>query len=291
MYKLVAIDLDGTLLNSYGEVSEATKNALQKAKSQGVEIVLASGRPISSTESLAIELGVDNYLISGNGPAVFDIKNQKVIYDRFLNKEQVLKIAKLCEKNSFFYNVYTEDEVIASSLNYNVLFYYKENLKKIEEKRTHINVVQNIEKYIEESGKEKFLKITVCDESQFIFNSIMKRLKMIADIDVLETAYMSKKKIKSGTEDVDIQYFYTEITNRNVNKWSAIEFLLEKLNINKEEVLTIGDNMNDLEMIQNAGLGIVMGNSNPKMKEIAKEIVSDNNSEGVLEAFNKFILK
>lgn len=291
MYKLVAIDLDGTLLNSYGEVSEATKNALQKAKSQGVEIVLASGRPISSTESLAIELGVDNYLISGNGSAVFDIKNQKVIYDRFLNKEQVLKIAKLCEKNSFFYNVYTEDEVIASSLNYNVLFYYKENLKKIEEKRTHINVVQNIEKYIEESGKEKFLKITVCDESQFIFNSIMKRLKMIEDIDVLETAYMSKKKIKSGTEDVDIQYFYTEITNRNVNKWSAIEFLLEKLNINKEEVLTIGDNMNDIEMIQNAGLGIVMGNSNPKMKEIAKEIVSDNNSEGVLEAFNKFILR
>lgn len=291
MYKLVAIDLDGTLLNSYGEVSEATKNALQKAKSQGVEIVLASGRPISSTESLAIELGVDNYLISGNGSAVFDIKNQKVIYDRFLNKEQVLKIAKLCEKNSFFYNVYTEDEVIASSLNYNVLFYYKENLKKIEEKRTHINVVQNIEKYIEESGKEKFLKITVCDESQFIFNSIMKRLKMIEDIDVLETAYMSKKKIKSGTEDVDIQYFYTEVTNKNVNKWSAIEFLLEKLNINKEEVLTIGDNMNDIEMIQNAGLGIVMGNSNPKMKEIAKEIVSDNNSEGVLEAFNKFILR
>jgi Cof subfamily protein (haloacid dehalogenase superfamily) len=291
MYKLVAIDLDGTLLNSYGEVSEATKNALQKAKNQGVEIVLASGRPISSTESLAIELGVDNYLISGNGSAVFDIKNQKVIYDRFLNKEQVLKIAKLCEKNSFFYNVYTEDEVIASSLNYNVLFYYKENLKKIEEKRTHINVVQNIEKYIEESGKEKFLKITVCDESQFIFNSIMKRLKMIEDIDVLETAYMSKKKIKSGTEDVDIQYFYTEVTNKNVNKWSAIEFLLEKLNINKEEVLTIGDNMNDIEMIQNAGLGIVMGNSNPKMKEIAKEIVSDNNSEGVLEAFNKFILR
>ena len=196
MYKLVAIDLDGTLLNSYGEVSEATKNALQKAKSQGVEIVLASGRPISSTESLAIELGVDNYLISGNGSAVFDIKNQKVIYDRFLNKEQVLKIAKLCEKNSFFYNVYTEDEVIASSLNYNVLFYYKENLKKIEEKRTHINVVQNIAKYIEESGKDKFLKITVCDESQFIFNSIMKKLRLIDGIDVLETAYMSRKKIK-----------------------------------------------------------------------------------------------
>ena len=228
MYKLMAIDLDGTLLNSFGEVSEETKKALKKAKEQGTEIVLASGRPISSTESLAIELGVDNYLISGNGAAVYDIKNQKILYDRFLTKEQVLNIAKMCEENSFFYNVYTEDEVIASSLNYNVLFYHKENIKKIEEKRTHINVVQNIAEYIEQSGKEKFLKITVCDESQFIFNSIMKRLKAIDGIDVLEVAYMSKKKIKSGTEDIDIQYYYTEITNENVNKWTAIEFLMEK---------------------------------------------------------------
>ncbi len=290
MYKLMAIDLDGTLLNTYGEVSEKTREALIKAKNSGTEVVLASGRPISSTESLAIELGVDNYLISGNGAAVYDIKNQKVIYDRFLTKEQVLRIAKLCEENSFFYNVYTEDEVIASSLNYNVLFYHKENVKKIEEKRTHINIVQNIAEYIEQSGKDKFLKITVCDESQFIFNSIMKRLKEIDGIDVLEVAYMSRKKIKSGTDDVDIQYFYTEITNQNVNKWSAIEFLLNKLQIQKEEVITIGDNINDKEMIENAGLGVVMGNSNPKMKEIANEIVADNNSEGVLEALNKFVL-
>mgnify|MGYP003290579973 CR=1 FL=1 len=290
MFKLMTIDLDGTLLNSYGEVSEETRKALKEAKAKGTEIVLASGRPISSTESLAVELGVDNYLISGNGAAVFDIQKQEIIYDRFLSKEQVLNIAKICEENSFFYNVYTEDEVIASSLNYNILFYHKENVKKIEEKRTHINVVQNIADYIEQSGKEKFLKITVCDESQFIFNSIMKRLKTIEGIDVLEVAYMSRKKIKSGTDDVDIQYYYTEITNQNVNKWTAIEFLLNRLNIKKEEVIAIGDNMNDKEMIQEAGLGVVMGNSNPKMKELADEIVADNNSNGVLEAIKKFVL-
>lgn len=290
MFKLMAIDLDGTLLNSFGEVSENTRKALQAAKQRGVEVVLASGRPISSTESLAVELGVDNYLISGNGAAVYDIKEQKVVYDRFLTKEQVMKIAKLCDNNSFFYNVYTEDEVIASSLNYNVLFYHKENVKKIEERRTHINVVQNIMEYIEQSGKEKFLKITVCDESQFIFNSIMKRLKEIEGIDVLETAYMSRKKIKDGTDDVDIQYYYTEITNENVNKWSAIEYLLEKLDIKPEEVIAIGDNLNDKEMIENAGLGVVMGNSNPIMKGLANEIVADNNSEGVLEAINRFVL-
>ncbi len=291
MYKLMAIDLDGTLLNSYGEVSTPTREALLKAKQQGTEVVLASGRPISSTESLALELGVDNYLISGNGAAVYDIKKQEVIYDRFLTKQQVLKIAKLCEENSFFYNVYTEDEVIASSLNYNILFYHKENVKKIEERRTHINVVQNIAEYIEQSGKEKFLKITVCDESQFIFNSIMKKLKKINGIDILEVAYMSKKKIKQGTEEVDIQYYYTEITNQNVNKWTAIEFLLNKLNIDRSEVIAIGDNMNDKEMIENANLGVVMGNSNPKMKEIGNVIVADNNSDGVYEAIQKYVLK
>lgn len=290
MYKLVAIDLDGTLLNSHGEVSESTRKALLEAKEKGTEIVLASGRPISSTESLALELGVDNYLISGNGAAVYDIKKQKVICDRFLSREQVLNIAKLCEENSFFYNVYTEDEVIASSLNYNILYYHKENVKKVEERRTHINLVQNISDYIKQTGKNKFLKVTICDESQFIFNSIMKKVKQIKGIDVLEVEYMSRKKIKSGTDDVDIQYYYTEITNENVNKWSAIEFLLNKLDIKPEEVMAIGDNMNDKEMIQNSGLGVVMGNSNPIIKEMANVIVSDNNSEGVLEAINRFIL-
>ena len=291
MYKLVAIDLDGTLLNSYGEVSERTRKALKTIKSKGVEVVLASGRPISSTESLAVELGVDNYLISGNGAAVYDIKKQKIVYDRFLTKEQVLKIADICEQNSFFYNVYTEDEVIASSLNYNVLFYHKENVKKIEEKRTHINVVQNIKEYINQSGKDRFLKITVCDESRFIFNSIMRILKEVEDIDVLDVEYMSRKKIKDGTDDVDIQYYYTEITNQNVNKWNAIEYLLNELKIEKENVMTIGDNVNDKEMIIEAGLGVVMGNSNPKMKEIADVVVSDNNSEGVYEALDKYILQ
>ena len=290
MYKLVAIDLDGTLLNSFGEVTENTKKALLDAKNQGVEIVLASGRPISSTKSLALELGVDNYIISGNGAVVYDIKNEQAIYDKFLTKEQVLEVADICEENSIFYNIYTEEEVITKSLSYNVLFYHKENIKKIEEKRTHINVVQDVRKYIEESGKDKFLKITVCDESRTIFNGIIRKLKEIGNIDILNVEHMSRKKFKIGTEEVSIEYHYTEITNENVNKWTAIEYLIEKLNIDKKDVVAIGDNINDKEMIVNSGLGIVMGNSNPLMKEIGNVIVSDNNSEGVLEAFNKYIL-
>ena len=246
------------------------------------------GRTIDSIKSFSKELGIDNYLISGNGAAVYDIKNDEIIYSKFLSKSQVLKIAKICEENSIHYNVYTETEIITKNLSYNVLYYYKENLKKPEDKRTYINIVPDMIEYIQNLENDNFLKITICDEDIKIFNSIIKKIKMLDEFGVLDVEYMSRKKIKSGTEEVLIEYYYTEITNENVNKWTAIQFLIGKLGIDKEEVMTIGDNFNDREMIENAGLGIVMGNANPFMKICGDIIVTDNNSDGAIE---KYILK
>ena len=291
MYKIVTVDLDGTILNSAGEVSDYTKDIIQKSINRGTDVILASGRPINSVESIAYEIGSKNYLISGNGAIVYDIAKKEVIYDRFLNKEQVLNIVRICEENSIYCNVYTEMEVIAKSLNYNVLFYYKENARKAEGKRTNINIVPNMYKYIEELSQERFLKVTVCDDNRMIFNSIIRKLKLINDIDVLDVSHMSRKVIKDGTSQIPIEYYYTEITNKNVNKWTAIEFLLNKLHIQKEDVIGIGDNVNDKEMIENAGLGVAMGNSSPEMKAIADVVVSDNNSEGVAEVIRKFVLE
>ena len=196
MYKLMAIDLDGTLLNSRGEVSGATRNALKKAMNSGIEVILASGRTIESIENFANELGTNKYLISGNGAAVYDIQNKKVIYSNFLSKEQVLKIATICEENSIHYNVYTEKEIIAKNLSYNVLYYHKENLKKPENRRTYINIVSNMIDYINNLENEHFLKITICDEDIKIFNSIIKKIKILDKFDVLDVEYMSRKKNK-----------------------------------------------------------------------------------------------
>jgi hypothetical protein len=291
MYKLIAIDLDGTLLNSKGEVSDATKQALKKAMDSGIEIVLASGRTIESIENIANEIGTIRYIISGNGAAVYDIKEEKVIYSNFLSKSQVLKIATLCEENSIHYNVYTEKEIIAKNLSYNVLYYHKENLKKPENRRTYINIVPDMIDYIKNLENENFLKITVCDEDIKIFNSIIKKIKLLDKFDVLDVEYMSRKKIKCGTEEVLVEYYYTEISNENVNKWTAIEFLMNKLNITLNEVIAIGDNFNDRKMIENSGLGIVMGNSSPFLKICGDLIVTDNDSDGVCEAIEKYILK
>lgn len=248
------------------------------------------GRTIESIENISLEIGAKNYLISGNGAAVYDIQNKKIIYSKFLSKEQVLKIVEVCEENSIHYNVYTDKEIIAKNLSYNILYYHNENLKKPENRRTYINIVPDMINYLKNLN-DNFLKITICDEDINIFNCIIKKVKSLDKFDVLDVEYMSKKKIRRGTEDFFVEYYYTEITNENVNKWTAIEYLINKLNIEREEVVAIGDNFNDREMIENAGLGVVMGNSNPFMKICGDLIVTDNNSDGVCDAIENYILK
>lgn len=289
MYKLVAIDLDGTLLNSYGEVSNENKQAIKNAINNGVEIVLSSGRIGDSVESIANELGANNYYISGNGSMLYNMKENKIEYENFIEKEKMLKLIKICDENSIYYSIYTENMVITKSLKYNVAFYNYENSKKLSNKRTNINIVQNIYEYVENLEDNKFLKITICDDSEIIFSRIIDKFKKINNIDVLDVAHMSRKIIKDGTEEVPVEYYYTEITNKNADKWTAIEYLIKKLNIKKEEVIAIGDNMNDELMIKNAGMGVAMGQSNPRIKEIADVVTQDNNNNGVANILNKLI--
>lgn len=289
MYKIVTIDLDGTLLNSFGEISKENLEELRNSINKGVEIVLTSGRVISSIKNFANEIGRNNYLIAGNGSSVYDINEGKIIYENVIPKEKALKIIKICEENSIYYSVYTENFIITKSLNYNILFYSKENLKKDNFEKTNINLVQDIYSYFEENENKKISKISICDKDKMVFSSIMKRLRAIEGIDVLDVAHMSRKYIENGTDVVPIEFFYTEITNENVNKWEAIKFLIEKLNILPTEVISIGDNINDKEMLENAGMGIAMGNSAPYIKEIAKDVTLDNNENGVAEALKKHL--
>ena len=145
MYKLIAIDLDGTLLNSYGVITENTKKIIKKVEEQGVNIILASGRPIDSIQAIANEIESKKYFIAGNGAIVYDIEKDEIIYENCLKKQKVLEIIKICEENSIGYSIYTEKEILTTALKYNVLYYHKENLKKPEDKKTKISIIQNME--------------------------------------------------------------------------------------------------------------------------------------------------
>lgn len=291
MYKLIAMDIDGTLLNSYGEVSLKNKEAIELALKKNIEVVLTSGRMPKAILPIANEIKADKYIISGNGAAIYDVQNDKIIYNSYLTKKKVLEIIDICEKNSMFYNVYTNDVILTKSLSYNILFYHNENKRNPEDKKIKINIVDDIYKYVEEYGKEDFLKVTICDNDKFVFRSIMNKMKNIKNVDVLEVAHMSRKIIRHGSEEHEIAYYYTEITNKNVNKWTALEVLLKKLEIEREKLIAIGDNVNDKEMIENAGLGIVTGNASPEMKKIANKIVANNNENGVAEAITRYALQ
>ena len=290
MYKLIAIDLDGTLLNSYGQISEKNKEILNKATNQNIEIVLASGRSSTSVKNIANDLEKCKYIICGNGSLIYDLQKEEIIYDKFIERKKALQIIEICEQNSIYYNVYTENMVIAKTLENNVLFYHQENANKPDSKKTKINLVTNIYEYVKNLENENILKFTISDKSSIIFNSIIKKLREIKNIDVLDVAHMSRKIIKAGTEEVSLEYYYTEITNENVDKWNAIKWLADRLNIDNNDIMAIGDNINDKLMIENAGLGVAMGNSNPFIKEIADKVVSNNNENGVAEAIEPYLV-
>ena len=286
MYKLVAIDLDGTMLNQYGIITEKTKKAISKAQEKGVEVMIASGRAITSVKRFSKEINSNKYFISGNGAITYDIKNNKILYENILSKTKALKIIKICEENSIYYNVYTENGIIAKNLSYNTLYYYKDNLTKPDENRTHINIVENVYDYFEQR-EEKILKIMICDEHKTVFNSIVRKLKELSEIEVLEVSHMSRKIIKQGTDEIELEYFYTEVSAKDVDKWNALEEIIGLMNISKEEVVTIGDNANDLKMITNAGLGVAMGESAPYVKQSADIIAPTNDEDGVAIILNK----
>lgn len=288
MYQLIAIDLDGTLLNSYGVVTERTKQTIKKCVDKGIEIVLASGRPNDSIEAIAKEIGANHYFIAGNGALVYDMKKNEVIYEKYMSKEKVLEVIKLCEQNSISYNVYTDKTILATALKYNVLYYHKENLKKEESKKTHINIVENMYTYVKEMKEEKFLKITICDENNSIFNSIIRKVRQIEGVEVLDVSHMSRKMIRQGTEEIPIEYYYTEISLQEVDKYNALQFLQKKLNIKNEETMAIGDNMNDKKMIEKAGMGVAMKESCPNIIKIADYVTEGNNEDGVAKALEKF---
>ena len=207
-----------------------------------------------------------------------------------MNKNKVLEIIKICEENSIAYNVYTEKTVLTTNLKFNVLYYYKENIKKSEEKKTNISIVENMYDYVKNLKNEHFLKITICDENSSIFNSIIKKIEDIEEIEILKVSHMSKKIITQGTEEFPIEYFYTEISAKNVDKWDAIEFLIKKLNLKNDEVMAIGDNMNDKKMIENSHCGVAMKGSTPEVTNVANYITDTNNNDGVAKALERYVL-
>lgn len=267
--KLVTIDIDGTLLNSERKVTPEVKEAIKKASEQGVNIVLATGRPTIGVMPLIKELGLDNdhgFIITYNGGMIQNAGTQEILIQHPLPFEDYLDVELLARKLGVHFHVQDDKRMYTAN-------------RDISEYTIH----------------EAFLTgIPVCYRAVSEMTPDMKIIKsmMVDHEDILDEAIDNvPETFKEKFAMVKSAPFYYEILNKQATKGEATKELAELLKINPEEVMAIGDNENDLSMIEVAAIGVAMGNAVPVVKEAADKITKTNDEHGVAHAINEWVLK
>ncbi|WP_315067653.1 sugar-phosphatase [uncultured Clostridium sp.] len=267
MYKLIALDMDGTLLTADKRVSEKNKAAIKAAEANGVKIVLASGRPLIGIAKYLNELNLlkdEDYVLSFNGGLVQNTKTQEIV-------------SKLTLKGKDLKNIYK----ISKELNINIhAFSAKDGLitpkiSQYTEYEATINGIEiNIRDFNEVDDEEDIIKVMMIDPQEILDPAIEK---------LPSEVYEKYSVFKSAP-------FFLEFTNKEVDKGLGLKKLGEYLGIKKEEIIACGDAGNDLSMVKYAGLGVAMGNATKEVKEAASFITTSNDEDGIANVIEKFIL-
>lgn len=289
MYKLIAIDIDGTLLNSYGQLTERTKEIIKKVASKNIKVVLTSGRVTKSVADIAKQVNADRYMICDNGASIYDIESEKTIWSKEIPKETVISLVQTCIENNIYYMVFTDKEIVVKDLRHMALAFYMQR-HNCNDEATGITQIKyaGIE-YIEKISKP-IRRIVVCDQDRTIYESIVNKLKKTPDVDLLSAPHITNKILKNGEKTTVLTYSYAEILPKEANKWIAIKELIKNIGIVENEVMAIGDNFNDVSMIQNAGLGVAMNNGASVAKEVARIIAPSNDEDGVATILERYVL-
>ncbi|MDR5588588.1 MULTISPECIES: Cof-type HAD-IIB family hydrolase [Clostridium] len=273
-YKLVCIDMDGTLLNGHSNISERNKDALKKAVKKGVQVAISTGRIFASADYFADLIGIKTDLISCNGAYIKNRSTNEVMYSNTLTNEQVLKIHDSIKGHDFKIIYYTHDTAIVDSLFPENHTYNVTNKLVSDEKKVKFFITSDINKILEKYSN-KIIKVICLDNSKDK-NTLFEVKNNLLKFSDIET-------VSSGDNNF-------EVMQRGVSKGNAARILSEKLGIKQEEVICIGDNENDLSMIKFAGLGVAMGNGSDVVKEVADYITDTNVNDGVAKVIEKFIL-
>jgi len=270
-YKLVAIDMDGTLLNSKNQVSDRTRNAIEEAKKNGVHIILSTGRILKSALSYSGSLNLKNPIVACNGAIIVD-ESQNIVYRKTMDKGLVKDIVNLAKQENIYCHFYDESRFYSSMRVEEILQFYNEGNEK-----TNTSIELRVFDDIEEIINTKDFNIY---KFIFIENNKDKLQNFRTQLNTLSNINISS----SWSNNV-------EAMGLNVSKGEAIKELCNRLNIDKSQVIAIGDSENDLSMINFAGLGVAMGNGNELIKEQSGYITSSNDEDGVAKVIEKFILK
>lgn len=264
MYKMIAIDLDGTLFTDELTISPGTVEAVQKAIELGTVVTIATGRMFSSAKLVAQQLGIDAPLITYQGAMIKAVGKADALYERAVSPDVAKKLIHIAREKEIHLQVY-QDDILYGAAETDKLIAYAEA----------VQVPYAIEPDLLALAEKGFTKLLFIDEPD-VLALLQKELQEIFG----ESAYIEKSKKN-----------YLEVTHPEANKGTALLFLANALGIDQSEVIGIGDNHNDLELVKAAGFGIAMGNAVQEVKEIADYTSLTNNDEGVRHAIDTFILE
>ena len=267
MYKIIFIDIDGTLRNDQKKTTERTKNAIHKVIEKGIYVVICSGRPGEYVEEVSKEALASSIIISCNGGEIYDYRKKETICMHDLEKEEVIKLWNLAEK-------YDTQIIIISN--------GKRFVRKQTDDQTDIFLEQPIEKFVMDHP------ITQCVFSSLELERIQNIKEEINDVKHIEVVNLSKCLVDDKLPKE--KPFFLDITRNGTSKGKAIKKLCEYLKINLKDSIAIGDSFNDLTMFETVGHSVVMGNAPDEIKKMVNEVTDTNNEDGVakfLEKLNK----
>lgn len=265
MIKLLAVDMDGTCLDSKSRMSEKTVNALSSLSEKDIIVVPTTGRNLNCLPHRLKKENFYRYAITSNGACVIDLKESRKIFNSCIPAETAIKLLKEFRNKGFGITAQIENEYYLQGRLLSLagrIYYGKDSENSL--------TVKSIEDFIKFNQSE-------VEEVQLYF--LHPKARKTA-----ENILASYKNVSSAYSSI-----YVEIFDRNASKGIALSELARKLGIRKEEIACIGDGENDLSMFAESGLKFAMGNAVEMLKEKADYVLPDNNSDGVAYAIDRYL--
>ncbi len=265
-YKLIALDLDDTLLLPDATLHPETIQTLLEAQKRGVHVVLASGRPTSGMFDIAKQLNLDQnlgYIISYNGGRITKYGSMELLYRKDITKAQLAKLLSLAEQHNVTLLTYLDDQMLSTAPS----------------------------QYADlEVGFAK-LPLTITTDILSKAPETLAKAMFLADPEPLaKVAEIVAPLVKDELFTTISKPFFFEFMNREVDKGASLLRLGELLNVTAEEMIAVGDSYNDLSMIKVAGMGVAMGNAVEEVKSVAQKITLPNTQNGVAAVVKELIL-